>query len=232
METDQEVAQQTPCDQCKYYFGKDSIHCAAHPYGKETKYCNDWQQKHIELEQKNLMANNLEEKNLLVGSFSVVLVGIVGVILLGYGVPKINQSIVDSNNAYKYYDAYIQECDIFLERAGNGGTTGVAEEELAKAVKWLKANYSNQTFEYKDLQGNLNYLKKQPNDSLVPVVIKESIKQNTNTIKTEEQKKRDTGSSGINHIIDLAIIIPLIIFMLIILLGLIFSVINNQQEVE
>lgn len=45
MEIDQEVAQQTPYEQCKYYFCKNRIHCALHPYVKETKCCNDWQQK-------------------------------------------------------------------------------------------------------------------------------------------------------------------------------------------
>lgn len=62
-------------------------------------------------------------------------------------------------NADEKYDQYTQECDKFLVTAGTAGTTGLAKEELEKAVSWLKDNYSNESFEYRDLKSNLNYLK-------------------------------------------------------------------------
>lgn len=152
MEVFQEIDQQTPCEQCKYYFGKKSIHCTIYPDGKKIKYCNDFS-----VEQNNAMVNKLEKDNFSNKKAASVLLGIAGTTLLGY---SLYQSVLLAINAYKSYNNYTQYCDIFLVRAGQAGTTGVAKEELEKAVNWLSANYSTQAFEYKDLKGNLNYLKK------------------------------------------------------------------------
>lgn len=205
MKATQEIAQQKPCEECKYYFGKNEIHCALHPYGKETEYCNDWQQKHIDLEQENIIANNLEAVNSLYRRAVCILVNIASIILLGNELANIDQSISDTNSAYKNYDVYIQECDIFLERAGNAGTSGVAEKELAKAVKWLEDNYSTQAFEYKNLKANLNYLKKQPENLLLPIIIKNTINSSKNVIKNEELKIREGNTINI-----LAILIAMV----------------------
>lgn len=39
----QEKLEQTkPCQVCAYYYGKDGINCALHPYGPGDKLCRDW----------------------------------------------------------------------------------------------------------------------------------------------------------------------------------------------
>lgn len=210
----QQLDQQTPCEQCKYYFGKNSIHCTIYPGGKKTKYCNDFS-----IEQKNLMINKLEKENFSNKKAASVLLGIAGATLLGY---SLYQSVPLAINAYKSYDKYTQECGVFLERAGKAGTTGVAEEELERVVNWLSVNYSTESFEYKDLKNNLNYLKKQPEDLVLPVVIKDSINQNTTAIRSEQIKKRNVGSFGLELIITLLIATPLTI-VLVILLGILVS---------
>lgn len=141
---------------------------------------------------------------------------------MGYG---LYQSVPAAINAYNSYDKYTQECKIFLERAGSAGTTGVAEEELAKAVNWLKVNYSTQSFEYKDLQANLNYLQKQPEDSVLSVVIRDSIKQNTNVIKNVQSKERDAGSFGL----ELIIILPIATLLTIVTFALLKVGLNYEQ---
>lgn len=149
------------------------------------------------------MIGNSEAKNFAYKKVASVLLVIAAVTTFSYG---LYQSISIANSDYESY----QECGIFLERAGKAGTTGVAEKELVKAVSCLEANYSTQSFEYKDLKGNLNYLQKQPEDLVIPIVIKESIKQNTNTIKTQILNQKDNSHSVIIALVLQLIAIPLI----------------------
>lgn len=209
MKIQQEVEQQTPCVECKYYFGNQKIHCAIYPEGKQTTYCTDWQLEKNSLEQKNLMVNKLETLQFSSKKTASILLGIAGTIFIGYVLyQNISVAIAAQNN----YDKYSQEGKVFLERAGSAGTIGVVEKELVKAVNWLEINYSTESFEYRDLQVNLKYLQKQPDDLVIPYAIKDSIKQNTNAIKSEQLKKLNAGGNGLYGIMFFLLLgIPLII---------------------
>lgn len=109
-------------------------------------------------------------------------------IVSGY---KLYQTVPAYVDAAKSYEQYTQGGEVFLARAGSSGTTGIAQRELDKAVSWLESSNSNQSFEFDNLQANLNYLRKQPNDSLMPVVIKESINESANLITGKFIKERN-----------------------------------------
>ncbi len=136
------------------------------------------------------MNSDLEVKSFYRSKVIVISLNIAFIVLCGYGVYQCGKSIV---NDVEGYNKYNQECKTFLEKAGYAGTIGVAQDELEVAVNCLKTNYSTQNFEYKDLRANLEYLKKQPKDLLVPTAIKDSVNQNSiaieTTIKKEETKK-------------------------------------------
>lgn len=194
----------TPCEQCEYYFGSKAIHCAVHPYGKTSQYCSDWQQKSMSL-QKN---NELRAKSFVRRKAVAITLNIILVVSCGYGLYQGKKSI---DNDSRKYNQYSQECKIFLEKAAYAGTIGVAQDELKVAVNWLKVNYSTQAFEYKDLKANLDYLKKQPKDLLVPVTIKDSIKQNSVFIEREKNKERSAQRSDLELLSIILMIILLIV---------------------
>lgn len=178
------------CKNCSYFFGKEGIHCGVHPYEKESEYCSDWQQK------EKLMNNELRaERNSYKKAVAITL-NIAFIFLCGYG---FHQGMKSINSDDEKYNKYTQECKIFLERAGYAGTIGVAQDELEVAVTWMKTNYSTQAFEYKDLKANLDYLKKQPKKGVVPIAIKDSIKQNSITLETEKFREISTQNSAIKH---------------------------------
>lgn len=115
-----------------------------------------------------------------------IVIGVASIITLGNGMKKHLPVAID---AVQEYQRYTQECRVFLERVGTAGTIGVAEPELVKVVSFLKTNRLTQSFEYKDLQANLAYLKSQPDNSLMPSVIKDSISKNTAAIEEAQTKK-------------------------------------------
>ncbi|WP_160296012.1 hypothetical protein [Aliterella atlantica] len=117
---------------------------------------------------------------------AAIVIAIASTITLGYGMKKHLPGAID---AVQEYQRYTQECRVFLERVGTAGTIGVAEPELVKVVSFLKTNHLAQSFEYKDLQANLAYLKSQPDNSLMPGAIKESISKNTVAIEEAQTKK-------------------------------------------
>ena len=170
----------TSCEKCQYYFGNNAIHCAVHPYGKTSSFCSDWQQKPISSQENNLMNNELRAKSFVYQKAVAMTLNITFIVLCGYGLCQGIKSIINDGEKYNKFN---QGCKIFLEKAGYAGNIGVAREELQVAVTWLKTNYSTQAFEYKDLKANLDYLKKQPQDSFVPMAIKDSIKQNSTFIR-------------------------------------------------
>lgn len=180
--------QQTQCEQCKYYFGKSSIHCAVHPQGKETPYCNDWQKE--TLKQKLRMNIKSVTDNFSAPIFVAILIGVASTITLGY---ELKQNIPIAISAVEKYNQYTQECNVFLNRAGTAGTTGIAKPELLRAVSFLETNLLIQSFEYEDLQANLNYLKSQPDNSLMPAVVKDSINKNTVTIESKQTQKMNAA---------------------------------------
>lgn len=181
----------------KYYFNREKIHCAIYPEGKKTTYCGDWQLEDISYKQEKVMIDELEIEHFSSKKVARILLGIAGATFLGY---VLYQNVSVAIDAQNKYDKYSQGAKVFLERAGSTGTIGVAEKELVKAIDWLEANYSTESFEYRDLQTNLNYLQKQPEDSLLPIAIRDSIKQNANTIKSEQLKELNAGGEGLQLI--------------------------------
>lgn len=174
------------CKQCKYYFGEDSIHCAIHPSGKESQYCPDWQKVTITQQLVNMSKSKL--RNFTYAKAVAICAVIICPILSGY---KLYQTVSAYIDASRSYEQYAQRCEMFLERAGRSGTTGIAQRELNKAVNWLETSKSNQSFELDNLQANLNYLQKQPGDSLLPVAIKDSINESALVIQHKEVEQRN-----------------------------------------
>ena len=190
------------CKNCSYYFGKHGIHCAVHPHGKASYCCNDWQQKELNLQEEKLMNNELRAENNSSKKAVAITLNVAFIVLCGYG---FYQGVKSTNSDDEKYNKYSQECKIFLERAGHAGTIGVAQNELEVAVTWMKTNYSTQAFEYKDLKANLDYLKKQPKEEVVPIVIKDSIKQNSITLGQEKFREISAQNSAIKRMFVLMI---------------------------
>jgi hypothetical protein len=174
------------CKQCKYYFGENSIQCAVHPSGKESQYCPDWQKANIMQQLVDMGKSQL--KNFTYAKAIVIAAVIICPIFSGYKLYQTVPAYIESNRSY---EQYTQHCEVFLTRAGRSGTTGIAQRELTLAVNWLEVYDSNQSFEFDNLQANLNYLQKQPSDSLLPVVIKDSINQSALVIKHREVEQRN-----------------------------------------
>ena len=196
------------CKNCSYFFGKEGIHCAVHPYGKESKYCGDWQQKTLSLQVSYT-------------KFARCLLAMGATFLVGY---QLYQNIPPAIRADKNYDIYKIKCEVFLERASQAGTTGVAKEELAKAVNWLESNSSTQDFEYRDLRANLDYLDGQPEDLAMPVSITGSISSNLENIEKKQLKLRDEGRPGIGSLTDFVMYILASILICLLILVLLATV--------
>ncbi len=175
----------THCKNCSYFFGKEGIHCAAHPYGKELDSCSDWQQKELDLQQDKLINANIKTKSLSYPKIARYLVVAGAALLVGH---QLYQKIPPAIRADKNYDNYQNNCEIFIERASKAGTTGIARIELARGVNWLEANYSVESFEYRDLKENLDYLKKQPENTIMPGAITGSISSDIEKIKENQLK--------------------------------------------
>ncbi len=70
-----------------------------------------------------------------------------------------------------------------LFNARNAGTTDLAKTELAKGIALLQqSNYSATSFEFRDLNANLIYLQAQPDNTVLPLGIKNAIEKDSNTI--------------------------------------------------
>ena len=188
------------CKNCRYFFGKEGIHCAIHPYGKESEYCSDWQPKNLSLQGEKPMNIDGEIKSFSYSKLTNRLLAIGATLFVGY---QLYQNIPPAIHASKDYDRYKIECEIFLERASKAGTTKIASVELTKGVSWLESKSLTQSFEYKDLKNNLDYLKKQPENIAMPVTIRDSINFNLANLKEEQLKLRYKGRPGWGSLTDL-----------------------------
>ena len=199
------------CKNCSYFFGKEGIHCAVHPYGKESEYCSDWQQTQLNLQEEKSMNNDTETKSFSYPELAkrILLIGVT--LLFGH---QLYQNIPPAIRADRNYDLYKIKCEIFLERASNAGTTGVASDELAKGVNWLESNSFTQSFEYKDLKGNLDYLQNQPRNIAMPINITRSISSDLKNIREKQLRLRDEGRPGMGGLADLITLIFILILML------------------
>ncbi len=108
------------------------------------------------------------------------------------------------------YNMYADNCKIFLERANSAGTTGVAREELDRALSWFKPKYPQDSFEYRDLKADELYLQSQSQNSPLPASIKDSIHNSSSLIDSIELKKIDKLLLGVTPIL----LWPLLIFLL------------------
>ncbi|PSB26103.1 hypothetical protein [Chlorogloea sp. CCALA 695] len=196
--------EENQCKNCSYFFGRERIHCAVHPYGKASEYCKDWQQKNLSLQKEELMNTNREAKPFSYTEFASHLLAIGTTLFVGY---QLYQNIPPAIHASKDYDRYKTECEIFLERASKAGTTKIASVELTKGISWLESKSLTQSFEYRDLKSNLDYLKKQPENVAMPVTIKDSINYNLEDIREKQRKLRDEGRPGLGSVTDLVIYI-------------------------
>lgn len=145
--------------------------------------------------------------------FVAIVVGIASTITLGY---ELKQNIPIAISAVEKYNQYTQKGSVFLNRAGTAGTIGIAKPELVRAVSFLETNRSTQSFEYRDLKANLNYLKSQPDNSLMPAVIKESINKNAVTIEREQTQKMNAALGSLFNLKITGSAILLIVAILII----------------
>jgi hypothetical protein len=214
---------ETHCSKCCYFFGKEGIHCAVHPYGKESHYCSDWQQKEQNLQQDKLMNANIKTKFFSYSKMARYLLVPGAALLIGH---QLFQNVPPAIRAEKDYKIYATKCETFLERASQAGTTGVASDELARGINWLEVNYSTESFEYRDLKGNLDYLEKQPENLAIPVTIRDSIKSNTENIRKEQLKLRDEGRPGLGSLTDFIMfifVLPLICLLILILIAMVME---------
>lgn len=198
------MTEEYQCENCSYFFGKEGIHCAVYPYGKKSEHCSDWQPQNHYLQEEKSMNTDRKTKYFSYTKFASYLLAVGATFLVGY---PLYQNIPPAIRADKDYNIYKIKCEIFLERASNAGTTGVAAEELAKGVNWLKSNSSTRSFEYKDLKRNLDYLQKQPENTLMPITITGSISYNLGNFKEKQLQLRDEGRPGMGSLADLVMYI-------------------------
>ncbi len=200
------------CKKCSYFFGKEGIHCAVHPYGKTSEYCSDWHQKTLDLQEEKSMNTDMETKDSSYTKLASRLLAVSVTFIIGY---QLSQNIPPAIRADKYYNDYKIKCEIFLERASKAGTTGVAKEELAKGVNWLESKSITQSFEYKDLKANLDYLEQQPRNLAMPITITDSISSNLGNIKEKQLKLQRGRWNSLYEYILASILIYLLILVFI-----------------
>lgn len=198
---------QTPCKQCKYYFGKNTLHCAVHPYGQKSEYCPDWQ-KQTRVEQVITLVKAKTH------SFKKAVNCLLSMAVVAVMIAGLYQTVIVAIDNDQKNARYVQECDIFLERAVRAGITSVAADELTVAVNWLEAENLTQSFEVKNLKSNLIYLKKQPSDSVIPIVIRDSINKSAESIRRDRSKKQHELSLKIGLTATALILTAYVVFCL------------------
>lgn len=130
------------------------------------------------------------QQKLIKGFKITIAVG--GIALWGIGFYKGEQQAARGQTVYNEYENNFQ---VHVERASTAGTVAVATEELAQAMPWLEENYSQDSFEYRNLKAGLQYLQKQKPELLVPDSIQNSIQQTNKTIEQTQLVKLGNSSS-------------------------------------
>lgn len=152
------------------------------------------------MQTSNEKSNNLPK----VKSFLFKGLTVASVALLGLGMYESVTMVVRGESGYENYTV---NCQVFLGRAGSAGTIGIAQGELARALRWLEVNYPQSSFEYRDLKANLVYLQNQQPSSVVPASIKDSIRKNAELINGTEEQKLSKSYFGIKLIILLPVVL-------------------------
>lgn len=218
-----ESKQQTECCKCSFYYGRDKIICALHPDGFEDKFCPDWEP----VKEKfgaDIMSNNDVNlsSNTRTGAIlkSVAIVAVVASV--GFWVFKLYEGYKIGTKSDAVHQDYVNNCQVILHNAASAGTVGVSLSELEKAENWLKINYNQNSFEYKDLKGDVDYLKQQRSTSIIPTSIVKSIEHSSQLIdETEEQINQAHWLEYCN--------IVLLTFLLFSLLGFFLIIIVKSQ---
>jgi len=160
-----------------------------------------------------------------VKTFVVKTLIITGIAVYGFGC---YQSMTTLTKANAEYEKYAENCQVFLSRAKSAGTTGIARSELDKGLAWLKQNYPQDSFEYRDLKANEVYLQSQNQNTLLPTSIKDSIDNSSNLIDSRELGKFESAQWG-------AIIIvlsPLLLLTLLLVLYFLALLLGIDEEVD
>lgn len=79
-----------------------------------------------------------------------------------------------------YYSRALERVD-FLEQAQQAATVGAARDALERGMPWVEKHFAGKS-ELRIWQSNLDYLKEQPQQDLIPYQIKESLADNTDDI--------------------------------------------------
>lgn len=92
-------------------------------------------------------------------------------------------TIVSGIVSINHYNRYLKQIE-FLKEAERAATVDIATDALEKGIPFLKEHFAN-SMELRILQSNLDYLKQQPSQTLIPPRIKESISINADNIHYE-----------------------------------------------
>jgi len=187
-----EFKQQTRCQECSFYHGNNNIICTLHPYGPGDKTCLDWESRKEKSESDTMKSNEVNSDNDL--RTRVILrsvTTITAIACVTFGAFKLNERYEIGIKSDAAHQNYVKNCQVLLQNAALSGTIDTSRPELEKAENWLKVNYDQNSFEYKDLRADLNYLRQQPPNSILPVSIVNSIQHSSQLISETEAQKYD-----------------------------------------
>lgn len=169
-------------------------------------------------EQLHLNNNSHKVKAFVRKIFAVAVVAAYGFVIYQALMPTIK---VDAEG-----NKYDNNCKVFLERAKSAGTAGIAKEELGKALRWLQKNYDQNSFEYRDLKGDMTYLEEQKPSSYIPNSIKESI------LKSSDLVNDTVDPNLVETLVRLiaAILLPFYVFILFVFSYALASMLGYKNE--
>jgi len=160
-----------------------------------------------------------------VKTFVVKTLIITGIAVYGFGCYK---AVPTSIKAGTEYDQYTNNCQVFLSRAKSAGTTGIARSELDKGLAWLKQNYPQDSFEYRDLKADEVYLESQNQNTPLPTSIKDSIDNSSNLVDSRELGKFESAQWGAIMIV----LSPLLLLTLLLVLYFLALLLGVDEEVD
>ncbi len=147
--------------------------------------------KHLDL-QTEIEANEINNQSR--GKVLIrLVVGVIITVILGFWSSKVYNRAILETEGDAFYQNYVDECQVFLERTEAAGDAITTQEQLIKATMWLDNNYPANSFEYKEIKKDLNYLQ-QHRSSLVPENIGHSISYSHKLIDKFENEKHEDSS--------------------------------------
>ncbi len=212
-----EFKRQTKCCECRFYYGKNKIVCALHPYGPGDKTCLDWESRKEKSESDTMNSNDVNsDNNIRTRVILRSVTTITAITCVTLGAFKLNERYEIGIKSDAAHQNYVKNCQVLLENAALSGTIDTSRSELEKAENWLKVNYDRDSFEYKDLRADLNYLRQQPPNSILPVSIVNSIQHSSQLINETEAQKYDGDWQDSLLCLLLLVVVPPVMLMLIV----------------